>query len=227
VAFLGGIALAPAFAGSAAAAVLTPLGQMIEQSPLGHGPGLGKDLFQAAADYIGITTDQLKTEMGTDKSMADVAVAHGKTRDGLIAALTQATQDNIAQLVDQKGFPQRPGPGPAVRGLMLGDAFKATTDYLGISVQDLMAQLKDGKTLAQIADATSGKSRDGLIQAIVDSETSRIDQAVANGRLTADQATKLKDGLTERATQFVDATRPGPIGFGLGFGRGFRGGPHP
>ena len=43
-----------------------------------------------AATYIGVTEDALRTELGTGKSLADVAIAHGKTRDGLIAALVAA-----------------------------------------------------------------------------------------------------------------------------------------
>src|SRR6267143_1711446 len=54
-----------------------------------NGPGEKGSLFTAAATYIGITEAQLRTEVGTDKSLADVAVAHGKTRDGLIQTLTQ------------------------------------------------------------------------------------------------------------------------------------------
>src|SRR6185503_16387409 len=57
--------------------------------------GAHADFMSAAATYIGITEDQLRTELGTDKSLADVAVAHGKTRDGLIAALDTASQTSI------------------------------------------------------------------------------------------------------------------------------------
>lgn len=106
LAFLGGIALAPSLVSTAAAQIPGNTDQAVAH----RGPGAG-DLFQAAADFIGITVDQLRTEMGTDKSMADVAVAHGKTRDALIAALSTAQTAKLAELVDHKGFPQRPG-GP-------------------------------------------------------------------------------------------------------------------
>src|SRR6266581_7203971 len=75
--------------------------------------GAHADYLSAAATYIGITVDQLRTELGTDKSLADVAIAHGKTRDGLIAALTAAQQQDIATLVDQKGIGARPNPANA------------------------------------------------------------------------------------------------------------------
>src|SRR3989454_11147022 len=76
-----------------------------------NGPGGKSSLFTAAATYIGITEAQLRTELGTDKSLAEVATAHGKTRDGLIQALTAAQQQSITQLVDQKSLGRRPGAG--------------------------------------------------------------------------------------------------------------------
>src|SRR2546430_4119942 len=70
--------------------------------------GAHTDYLSAAATYIGITTDQLRTELGTDKSLADVAVAHGKTRDGLIQALVPAGPTHIT--------PPSPPHGRAARG---------------------------------------------------------------------------------------------------------------
>src|SRR4029079_5513202 len=72
--------------------------------------GAHTDYLSAAATYIGITTDQLRTELGPDKSLGDVAVAHGKTRDGLIQALVAADQTNISTFVDQKGVGAQRGP---------------------------------------------------------------------------------------------------------------------
>ncbi len=232
VAFLGGVALAPGFAGAAAAqlgggqtATTAQLGDdldvEVDERPAG-------DLLKAAADYIGITTDQLRTEMGGDKSMADVAIAHGKTRDGLIQALVNAATTDIQQLVDRKGFP---APRAELVGLRTG--IQAASDYLGIGAKDLITQLRSGKALGQIADATSGKSRQGLIDAIVAAESKAIDQAVAGGKLTQAQADQMKANLTTRVTTFVDATRPrmddhpGP-GFGSGpGGRSGKGGGAP
>src|SRR6266545_3614767 len=56
--------------------------------------------------------------------------------------------------------------------------------YLGLTASDLQSQLQSGKTLAQIANATSGKSADGLIQALVAAGTTRI-TAFVNGTAPA------------------------------------------
>ena len=219
LAFLGGIALAPSLVSSVAAQTGPSTDQTTDQRGPGHDP------FSVAAQYIGITVDQLRTEMGTTKSLADVAVAHGKTRDGLIAALVAAETANIQQrvggLVDHKGAPQRGPGGDHGRfgpGVAFGQSFQAASTYLGISVADLQTKLRSGQTLTQIAQA-AGKTRDGLIAALVTDETAKIDQAVKDGKLTADMATKIKSGLQQRISDLVDGKLP-PVGprFRPGFG---------
>src|SRR5919202_1371817 len=72
----------------------------------------GGDVLATAATYLGMSVADLRTELQSGKSLADVAVEKGKTRDGLIAALTQAEQMRIAQLVDQKGLGSKLPGGP-------------------------------------------------------------------------------------------------------------------
>jgi len=178
-----------------------------------NGPRDKGSLFTAAATYIGITEAQLRTDLGTDKSLADVAIAHGKTRDGLIAALTSAQQQSITALVDQKGLGARPNPGPAFGrrpGDVDGDSFAAAATYLGMSTADLRTKLAAGQSLAQIANATPGKSRDGLVAALVADSTAKIDAAQKAGTITAVRATELKSNLASRMAQLVDSTRPFP-----------------
>jgi len=167
--------------------------------------GAHTDYLSAAATYIGITTDQLRTELGTDKSLADVAVAHGKTRDGLIQALVTASQTSITTLVDQKGIGAQRGPGD--HGV-IGDQFLVAATYLGTTTDDLRTKMQAGQTLAQIAAATSGKSRDGLVAALTTDAKAKIAAAQTAGTITADQATDLTNGLADKITRFVDSTRP-------------------
>jgi hypothetical protein len=173
--------------------------------------GAHTDYLSAAATYIGITTDQLRTELGTDNSLADVAVAHGKTRDGLIQALVTASQTSITTLVDQKGIGAHMG-GPGDRGF-IGDQFSVAATYLGTTTDDLRTKMQAGQTLAQIAAATSGKSRDGLVAALTADAKAKIAAAQTAGTITADQATQLNNDLAIRIANFVDSNRPmGPGG---------------
>jgi hypothetical protein len=174
--------------------------------------GAHTDYLSAAATYIGITVDQLRTELGTDKSLADVAVAHGKTRDGLIQALVAADQTSISTFVDQKGVGAQHGPGD--HGV-IGDQLSVAATYLGTTTDDLRTKMQAGQTLAQIAAATSGKSRDGLVAALTTDAKAKIAAAQTAGTITADQATQLTNDLTTRIANFVDTNRPqGPGGRG-------------
>ena len=167
--------------------------------------GAHTDYLSAAATYIGITTDQLRTELGTDKSLADVAVAHGKTRDGLIQALVASDQTSISTFVDQKGVGAQHGPGD--RGV-IGDQLSVAATYLGTTTADLRTKIQAGQTLSQIAAATSGKSRDGLVAALTADAKVKIAAAQTAGTITADQATQLTNDLATKITNFVDTNRP-------------------
>ncbi len=167
-------------------------------------------VLATAAAYIGITEAQLRTELEAGKSLAEVAVANGKTRDGLIAALTQAASQAIAGLVDEKGLGRKGGgPGPGGRpghGFSLQPVATASA-YLGIAQADLTTRMRAGETLAAIANATPGKSRDGLVAALVTATNAGIDKAVADGKIPADRAAELKAKTAERTARLVDEAR--------------------
>jgi hypothetical protein len=211
----GGLAAAAFLPGGSAPAAVTQVWDQTVGQMFGNGLGSKGSHFAAAATYIGITEAELRTELGTDKSLADVAIAHGKTRDGLIAALAAAQQQDIAALVDQKGIGARPNPagGPGFGrgpGGITGDVHEAAAAYLGTTEADVETKLRAGQTLAQIANATPGKNRDGLFNALVADATAKIDAAQTAGRITADQATQLKANLSTRIAQLVDTTGPVP-----------------
>ena len=77
--------------------------------PLGVGPGpgfgfhagmhRGGQFLDAAATYLGISGDQLRTQLESGKSLADVATAQGKSVDGLKQAITDDVQSKLDQAV--------------------------------------------------------------------------------------------------------------------------------
>lgn len=90
----------------------------------------------------------------------------------------------------------------------LHDLAKGLTEsaagYLGMKPTDLMTQLKAGKSLADVATGTAGKSRDGLVAALTSAASTKIDAAVADGSLGADQATMAKRKLSAEIAKLVD-----------------------
>jgi hypothetical protein len=66
----------------------------------GHGHVMfGGDILDAAATYLGLTEEQLRTQLSSGKTLADVAKAQGKSVDGLKQAMTSAFQSNLDQAV--------------------------------------------------------------------------------------------------------------------------------
>ena len=92
----------------------------------------------------------------------------------------------------------------------LHDLMKGLTDsaagYLGMKPMDLMTQLKAGKSLADVATATAGKSREGLVSALTTAATAKTDAAVSDGTITADQATTAMQKLSAEISKLVDRT---------------------
>jgi hypothetical protein len=117
------------------------------------------------------------------------------------------------------GFDGR-GGGRGFGGGFGGPAgsFSAAASYLGISETQLFTDIRSGKTLAQIASSTSGKSTAGLIAAMVAAQKSQLDAAVKSGRITQAMATQIEANTKSRITQMVNG------GFGRFGGRGGFGG---
>jgi hypothetical protein len=76
--------------------------------------------------------------------------------------------------------------------------------YLGVSTDTLKDQLKSGKTLAEIANATSGKSAQGLVDYLVAKAKPKLDAKVAAGKLTQAQENDWLDKLTTWVTAAVN-----------------------
>jgi hypothetical protein len=93
------------------------------------------------------------------------------------------------------------GPGVFGRGV----ASEALTDLLGIDAQELRTQLRDGATLADIAEA-QGVETQAVIDELVGELTERLDNAVENGRI--DQA-DADDKLAEAEAKITDSVNNG------------------
>jgi hypothetical protein len=122
--------------------------------------------------------------------------------------LTQAQANKIEQRIEQSGsLPFLVGPPgrfsfPA-RPLLAAGAVGAAAKYLGLTDAKLFGELSDGKSLAQIAKA-QGKSVSGLEQAIISSETTRLNQLESKGIITKAQEQLLLSRLSEKVSRLVN-----------------------
>ena len=131
----------------------------------------------------------------------------GSTLSGLVAkgTITQSQADAITKaLADAKTA------GKVVMDKNRAAQLAVITSTLGITEEALKTRMRAGDSLATIA----GANKDALIAALVASKTKEINDAQTAGKITADQATKMKANLTTRVTENVNSSRPprGPKG---------------
>jgi hypothetical protein len=146
-------------------------------------------------------------------AIAGASAAFGAGANKGKGKASQSKKSGTAALSKANGA----GHGHGIRG---GDDFAAAVAYLGLTAAQVQTDLAAGKTLAQIATATTGKSTDGLIAALVTHEKAEIAAKVTAGKITQAQADAIIPTLTASFTAFVNSTGGGPGRGGHGPGVG-------
>ena len=129
-------------------------------------------------------------------------VLQGLVEKGVITK-DQAEQIARAFATAAEGKGEDDGRGDHAKRF-LGNAMKASAEYLGLTGEQLKEQLKSGKSLAKIAATTPGKSRDGLIAALTNAAEAEIKAALAAGKITPAQAQEARTRLTVAIVKLVD-----------------------
>jgi polyhydroxyalkanoate synthesis regulator phasin len=159
--------------------------------------GLGAAGAVAASSYLSPDEES--------KAIIDEAVEAGR--------LTEEQGAELKERIDSDDHPLLLGPGkhsgPDFGHHVHFMGLEAAASYLGMTEAELRDALQDS-TLAEIA-REQGKAVTGLVKAIVADKTRRIDEAVADGRLTEEQGSDLKARLTEHVEALVNGELPGKL----------------
>lgn len=178
----------------------------------------------AAASYLGVTQAQLAGELASGKSLAQIVAAqrNGKTAAALVEAIIASRKARLAKTA--ASLPTRVGaevqrPGGALAGATRPGARHAAAltlftkphhlgasaaGYLGVSLPQLRSELRAGKTLAQLADAKSGKSKAGLIAALLAAKQQRIAARAGTTRPAQAHVKRRTERLQKRLTALVE-----------------------
>ena len=205
-----------------------------------RGCGGGKGLVhKAAAEVLGLSEDSLRDALMDGQTLAEVAQAQGMSVDDFKSALkekvtadlqaeldagdiTQGQFDDITSDLDAKlddiinhegGFGH--GLRPGYHGYHL-NIVDAAAEVLGLSEDDLLNALRDGQTLAEIAEA-QGMSADDFKSALVENITADLQAELDAGDIAQEQFDDITGDLDAKLDDIINAEgglrfRHGPFG---------------
>lgn len=239
---LGGLVGAVVFApGVGLAATDSEAGQEITAVCAGV---LGADLIETAADAIGIQASALTEALRGGQIIAEVAEANGVDPSAVIDALVAAGRERLDQAVEDGLLTQEEADQRSaeleehVTGVVNGDLplpfrgrmplfghpglwgfadgpIAAAADAIAIGPVELVEQLREGQTIAEVAES-NGVAVSDVVDAVVAALQERLDSAVDNGWITQEQADERAADLQEQATALVNGDLmpvpfPGPF----------------
>lgn len=126
--------------------------------------------------------------------------------------ITSAQADAVAEHLAQSAFHAGHGRGRLLMGL------EVAADAIGIDRAALIDALRDGQTIAEVA-AARGVEAGTVIDALVNQYQQKLDELVAAGSITADEAAERAAAAADRITGLVNgefdfsprlSTRPVP-----------------
>ena len=147
---------------------------------------------------LGLTAGLVFGSVGASYAATDPATANPVVGAGM--RMGQASRDAGGRLVD------------------------IVAELTGLSADEVQAERAAGKSAADIAEA-NGSSAEEVVSAALDSRKALLDERVADGTITQEQADLMYDRMSERLTERVstdETGRPSWAGQG-GMGQGGRG----
>lgn len=173
--------------------------------PMGGPP---EEMAEAIAGVLGMTAEELESALAEGQTLFDIVEEQGVDLADVQAAMEAARREHLETMIDEAP--------PAGWMLLYHDEMEqAVADALNISVDELEAGRAEGKHLFEIAEE-QGLDPETVHEALEAAREGIVDQAVADGVLTEEQA----EEMTEFGPGFG-----GPGGPGGQRGRGGRGRP--
>ena len=110
--------------------------------------------------------------------------------------ITEEQRDKIAAAFQDRMF-------SFGKGLRATPHLDIVAEVLDLEVDDLATQLRDGATIAEIA----GDQTQAVIDALVADQTARLDEAVAEERISEEKADDLRSAIVEKVEAMVNGQK--------------------
>lgn len=183
--------------------------------------------FQGIADAIGIDLETLKAGLEGGQTLAEIAVANGSTAQAVIDHITGQLNEHIDQAVSDgemnqevadelrahlaedvsdmvnEGFDDDDG----IHGGWIEQRFDEAADklmtLLGMTEDQIEADLESGKTLAEIATA-NGVEPQAVIDLLTTEAEALINEALSEGEIDQAEADEIRTELLPMIGTFVN-----------------------
>ncbi len=163
-----------------------------------------QQFLERLAANLNVTPDQLTAALKTTGlQTVDDLLANGK--------ITQAKADKLTEAINSgKGL----GLGrlrvaraaEKLRGAVRKAIGTSAADAIGISAGDLRAELKDGKSIADVA-AEHGVALDTVKAKITSDATAKLDKLVADGKITQAREDQTLQRLADNLDKILNAKK--------------------
>ncbi len=150
---------------------------------------------------VDAATERINAAVEADRIDADEAAEK-------LAELEAKIDERLNTVPD---LSEREGRGRGHRRGNRGAGFEALQETLGLSGEEIRAELAAGNTLADIAEA-QGVSVDELADQLIAGMEERLDQAVENGRIDESRADEIREGLEEKVDERLNTEFDGERG---------------
>jgi uncharacterized protein (DUF433 family) len=183
-------------------------------------------LSRATADVSGVKPREVLAGLRDGKSLAQIAQEHGKTDKDVIAAarakldeqlkqavaksrLTQVRADTLLsqfdqaapQVVSDQDLGQKARRAAAKKAPVAAELIKATAEVTGLKPKDVLAELRAGKSLVQIAQE-HGKTGDDIMAKLRELSQQQLDKGLDRAKELID-----KPGLGRDQQPAAEPTR--------------------
>ncbi len=123
-----------------------------------------------------------------------------------------------------------PANGVEACGLRIGQSLRdaggrlidVLADLTGLSTEEIAAERADGKSISAIAEE-NGVESDAVVDEALSLREEMLNDRVADGTMTQEQADAALEQMTERLGERVETTEVGPPSWSGGQGRGGQG----
>ncbi|MFB5677970.1 hypothetical protein ACE3NQ_12260 [Paenibacillus terreus] len=168
------------------------------------------------ADEQGVSTEDLKSKLqawleeNIPANRPAKETSDNSSNDSSTDSQTAKTPDfadMAAKMLEGKGgFGMGHGRGGMMGGGMFGDS-EELADLFGLTTDELKAAIKEGSSLANIAEEQN-VDVDDVIDLLVSSMTEKLNAQLEEGKLTDEQYEARKTELENRVTQMVNGEHP-------------------